>query len=120
MHQKYGIVLKPMGSEDGGGWVATVPDLPGCMGDGETQEEALRDVESAIEAWIQHAKDLGREIPKPKGLEDYSGKFTLRLPKMLHQELEQRSKQDNVSLNQTAVYLLAYALGKTDQGKVKN
>ncbi len=81
MRYEYDIVLRPLSPEDGSGWIATVPDLPGCMGDGEAPEEALQDVKSAIDSWIQHAEELNREIPKPRGIEDFSGKFTLRPPK---------------------------------------
>ena len=45
--------------------MATVPDLPGCMSDGETPEEALANVQDAIAAWLEAAKDLGHKIPKP-------------------------------------------------------
>ena len=54
-----------MPSEEGGGFLATVPDLPGCMSDGETPEQAITNVQDAIAAWIEAAQDLGHEIPKP-------------------------------------------------------
>jgi antitoxin HicB len=61
----YPVVVQPLKEEDGGGFVATVPDLPGCMSDGETPEEALTNVQGAIEAWIEAAQDIGRKVPKP-------------------------------------------------------
>jgi antitoxin HicB len=51
--------------EDGGGFVATVPDLPGCMSDGETPEAALANVRDAVAAWIEEAQALGRIVPEP-------------------------------------------------------
>lgn len=72
---------------DGGGFLAIVPSLPGCMSDGETREEALENVQDAIKCWIETAKELGRNIPETdeyKTKEDFSGKLTLRIPKMLH------------------------------------
>ena len=48
-------------------FVAEVPELPGCMADGATHREALANVETIIQEWIETAKELGREIPKPKG-----------------------------------------------------
>ena len=54
-----------MADSDGGGYVATVPDLPGCMSDGETPEEALKNVQDAIESWMEAAKEWNEEIPKP-------------------------------------------------------
>jgi len=58
----YTVMIEPA---EGGGFIALVPDLPGCMGDGETAEEALHDVESAIGEWIDEATRLGRPIPQP-------------------------------------------------------
>jgi predicted RNase H-like HicB family nuclease len=62
---EYSVVIEPLSLEDGGGFLATVPDLPGCMSDGETPEEAVTNVQDAIAAWLEAARDLGREIPKP-------------------------------------------------------
>lgn len=61
----YMILTEPLAPEDGGGFVATVPDLPGCMSDGETPEETLANVRDAVAAWIEEAKALGRQVPKP-------------------------------------------------------
>lgn len=61
----YPILIEPLSSEDGGGFLATVPDLPGCMSDGETYEEALANVRSAISEWIEEVIDLGRPVPPP-------------------------------------------------------
>jgi len=62
---RYSIVVEPLSIEDGGGFLATVPDLPGCMSDGETEAEALRNVRAAIEDWMDHARAEGRKIPAP-------------------------------------------------------
>jgi antitoxin HicB len=62
---EYPVFVEPLAPEDGGGFLATVPDLPGCMSDGETPEEAITNVQEAIEAWLEAARDLGHEIPKP-------------------------------------------------------
>ena len=61
----YSIVVEPLPIEEGGGFVATVPDLPGCMSDGETPEEALVNVQDAIAAWIEAAHDMGHAVPPP-------------------------------------------------------
>lgn len=62
---EYSIVVEPLPPEEGGGFVATVPDLPGCMSDGETPEEALVNVQDAIAAWIEAAHDMGHAVPPP-------------------------------------------------------
>lgn len=46
-----------------GGWVCDVPSLPGCVSQGETKDEALRNVRDAIDAWTDAARSLGRDIP---------------------------------------------------------
>ena len=62
---EYAVVVEPLPADDGGGFVATVPDLPGCMSDGATPEEALANVQDAIATWIEAANDLGHAVPKP-------------------------------------------------------
>ena len=62
---EYPVVIEPLLPEDGGGFLATAPDLPGSATDGETLEDALRAVQVAIDEWIEEARRLGREIPKP-------------------------------------------------------
>ncbi len=61
----YPFIVEPLPQEDGGGYVALVPDLPGCMSDGETPEEAAGNVRDAIACWIEAAQDQGRVIPRP-------------------------------------------------------
>ena len=56
-------------SEEDEGYIAVVPELPGCSAFGETEEEALKEIKVAIELWIEAAKKEGREIPKPMGEE---------------------------------------------------
>ena len=62
---RYSVVVEPLSEADGGGFVAFVPDLPGCMSDGETPEDALTNIKDAIEEWMAAARDLGHEIPAP-------------------------------------------------------
>lgn len=62
---KYEIIM--YWSEDDNGFIAEVPELPGCMADGQTTAEALENVNNIIAEWIETAKMLGRSIPEPKG-----------------------------------------------------
>lgn len=61
----YLIQIRPLSPEDGGGFLAVAPDLPGCMSDGASPEEALRNGYDAIACWIEAAVELGRSIPPP-------------------------------------------------------
>lgn len=54
-------------SEEDEAYIAEVPELPGCMADGSTYEEALKNVQIVIDEWIETVRSLGREIPIPKG-----------------------------------------------------
>ena len=62
---EYPIVVEPLPVEEGGGFLATVPDLSGCMSDGDTPEQAVSNVQDAIAAWIEAARDVGHAAPKP-------------------------------------------------------
>lgn len=62
---KYEVII--YWSEEDGSFIAEVPELPGCAADGATYHEALKNVEVVIQEWIETAKELGREIPTPKG-----------------------------------------------------
>lgn len=53
-------------------FVAEVPELPGCMADGTSYQEAAANAETAMEAWIDTAKELGRAIPEPRGRLQYA------------------------------------------------
>ncbi len=64
--EDYEIVISHLADEDGGGYLATVSELPGCMSDGETQEEALDNVRDAIAVWIATSIKMGRVVPEPK------------------------------------------------------
>ncbi len=64
-HPKYEVII--YWSEEDEAFLAEVPELPGCMADGSTYAEAVANVEVIIREWIETAKELGREIPEPKG-----------------------------------------------------
>jgi len=65
MDSKYEIII--FWSEEDDAFLAEVPELPGCMADGKTYQEALANAEKIIEEWIEIAKEEGRSIPRPKG-----------------------------------------------------
>ena len=67
---KYEVVV--YWNEEDEAYIAEVPELPGCMADGATYEEALRNVQVIISEWIETARTLGREIPTPKGKLTYA------------------------------------------------
>jgi predicted RNase H-like HicB family nuclease len=64
MH-RYEIIL--YWSVEDAAFIAEVPELPGCMAHGETQDEALHQAQEAMTAWIEVAQELGRTVPEPRG-----------------------------------------------------
>jgi antitoxin HicB len=64
MTLEYALRIEPLAEGDGGGYLATVPDLPGCMSDGDTPEEALKNLQEAIASWIEAAKEWKMEVPQ--------------------------------------------------------
>jgi predicted RNase H-like HicB family nuclease len=65
MDPKYEIII--FWSQEDNAFVAEVPELPGCMADGESYREALANAEQVIREWIETAHALGRPVPQPKG-----------------------------------------------------
>ena len=62
---KYELII--YWSDQDQSFVVEVPELPGCMADGETYEQAAINAKQVIEEWIETARELGRPIPEPKG-----------------------------------------------------
>ncbi|MGL5943807.1 MAG: type II toxin-antitoxin system HicB family antitoxin [Waterburya sp.] len=65
MSIKYELII--YWSESDQTFIVEVPELPGCMADGQTYIEAVTNVEIVIQEWIETAQELGRTIPSPKG-----------------------------------------------------
>ena len=65
MSSKYEIIL--YWSADDNAFIAEVPELPGCMADGKTYQEAITNAEVIIGEWLETARELGRQIPVPRG-----------------------------------------------------
>ena len=62
---KYELII--YWSEEDDAYIVEVPELPGCMADGRTYNEAIQNALIVIEEWIDTAKELGRDVPVPKG-----------------------------------------------------
>lgn len=90
-----------------GGFIASYPDLPGCITCGETLESVAANAADAKYEWLITAIEQGLEIPEPDALNNYSGQFKLRIPKSLHRQLADNAKREGISMNQYCLYLLA-------------
>jgi predicted RNase H-like HicB family nuclease len=70
MNRRYEIIIS--WSQEDGCFVAKVPDLPGCMADGQSYQEAASNAEAAMKEWIELAVELGRAIPEPRNKPGYA------------------------------------------------
>jgi len=99
--------------ETDGTWMASAPELKGCITSGDTPAQALSMLEDAMAAWLATALELGRRVPEPSDTtgREYSGRFNLRLPTDLHRQLAERAARNKSSLNEYCVYLLSEGVG---------
>ena len=106
----YRVILSHDRDDDGNeGWVAEVAELPGCLSQGATPEEAAAKIRDAMRGWVSVGLEDGQAIPEP-GDDGYSGKFVVRVPSSLHRDLARAAAEEGVSLNQFAVGVLASAV----------
>jgi antitoxin HicB len=106
-------------SDETGGYVVEIEDLPGCFSQGETLKETFANIEEARKLWLESAYEDGLDIPEPRSEEKFSGKFIIRTPKSLHRKLDQIARQEGVSLNQYLVATLARSVGMQEALKIK-
>ncbi len=107
--QSYAFTIRPLSEEEGGGYLIEYPDLPGCMSDGETPEEALHNGRDAVKAYLLDCQKHGDPIPQPVTA---SGQWRQRVPRSLHARLVVRAREEGVSLNTLVTSLIAEGLGK--------
>ncbi|MDP3096314.1 MAG: type II toxin-antitoxin system HicB family antitoxin [Syntrophales bacterium] len=106
----YSFEVKPLSDAEGGGFLITFPDLPGCMSDGETPEEAIENGKDAFDCWMGAQVEWGRPIPSPFST-GMPGKFVQRVPKSLHAKLAALAKQEGVSINTLVLSFIAEGVG---------
>lgn len=114
MELDYPVEIQRISEIDGGGFLASIPMLPGCMTDGATLEEAYENIKAAKSEWLESMLERGMTIDEPATHEEFSGKFMVRLPKSLHRSLVQCSKREGISLNQFVTNSLAFCMGRQE------
>lgn len=100
-NMNYAMKVYPMHLENGKTeWCVEYPDLKGCVGGGDTIEEAIADAQATKSVYLSYLKDEGIELPVPKDEGSLpSGKIALRVPKTTHKQLLENAQMDGVSLN---------------------
>lgn len=94
------------------GFFVRIPDLPGCESSGGTITEAMESIEEAKELWIEAAIDTRRSIPVPRGEDEFSGKFVVRVGRTIHRDLVRIAALEGMSLNAFVSAALARETGR--------
>jgi len=121
---KYTVKVSALGDEYGGGFQALVPRFGrGVVGYGETQTAAVEDLLAVLPHFVEALKATGQDVPEPeqsRDVEEFSGKFNVRLPKLLHAELVDLAEENEVSLNQLVTMLLTSAMERARAGRLSD
>jgi antitoxin HicB len=99
-------------TKDDLGYFVRIPDLPGCESSAASLEEAMASIEEAKEAWLEAALDSGLSVPLPRGEDDYSGKFVVRVGPSVHRDLVRIAAIEGLSLNALVSTVLARETGR--------
>ena len=110
----YPFEIRPLSTEEGGGYLISFPDFADCISDGETLEEALEQGRQALKETIAALKARKLPVPAPNSGGVASGKFVARVPKTLHAQLATRARSEGVSLNALVLSLIAQGLGRRE------
>jgi len=105
----YGFNVRRLTKEEGGGYLVEYPDIPGCMSDGETVEEAIANGRDALRDCMAVFKETGRRAPKPAPVE--AAQWRQRLPKTLYAKLTATAEAEGVSINSLVTAIIAEAVG---------
>lgn len=99
--------------DDDGDYIAKIPKL-GCIADGPTIDDAIDELREVAEDFIRLAEEDGKLVPTPEKYEEeinYSGKFTLRMPKSLHKMVTEQAEKEECSINQLILMYISMGLG---------
>lgn len=97
--------------DDDDGYAAEVIEFPGCYSGGDSAEEAMSNLDEAIELWVGATLDEGLEIPPPLLNADFSGRVTLRLLPSIHERASILAGREGVSLNRFLSNAVSYYVG---------
>jgi RNA polymerase sigma-B factor len=119
----YHVTVKPEGGDGGSSWIASLDELPGSEARGTTPDEAVAKLRAAMEGWLSAAVDEPRVIAPPersssrrKKTSSHSGRFLVRMPSTLHEELTRAAEREPVCLNRVVTTQLAAAVASTGAG----
>ena len=107
LNRPYHIVLQHISDETGSYFLASVTEFDGCVCQGQTYVEAYEKIRDTMEKWIEAKLASGLPVPEPVDERQFSGKFSLRVPRSLHARLALDAIREGVSLNQYVLFRLS-------------
>ena len=110
---RYQFTVRPLSKDEGGGYLLEYPDIPGCMSDGETVEEAIANGREALRDCNEVFKESGRKLPK---LSVEAAQWRQRLPRTLYLKLTKQAESEGVSINSFVTAIIAEAIGSKRAG----
>lgn len=108
LKQPYARRLTP---DEDGGYVATIQEFAGCIAEGDTADEAVKNLEAAAESWIEARLEQNQPIPDPVLLYGYSGKIALRIPRGIHKQIAELAMAEGTSINQLILTAVSSYVG---------
>ena len=109
----YPFEVRPLSSDEGGGYLISFPDFAECICDGETVDDAIESGRDALKATVATLKEKKLPVPAPNSGGVASRKFVARVPKTVHAQLATRARAEGVSLNALVLTFIAQGLGGT-------
>ena len=104
----YQFTVRPLSKDEGGGYLVEYPDVPGCMSDGETVEEAISNGREALRDCMEVFKESGRKRLRPT-IE--AAQWRQRVPRTLYSKLTKQAENEGVSINSLVTAIIAEAIG---------
>lgn len=111
LNEPYSRILIP---DENGSFSAEILEFPGCFAEGNTPDEAIRNLSEAAKSWIEASLAQGQEIPEPFVNQGFGGKIALRLPRSLHRQAVRMAERDGISLNQFLISAISARVGAED------
>jgi antitoxin HicB len=105
---QYQFTIRPLTKDEGGGYLVEYPQIPGCMSDGETVEEAIANGREALRDCLEVFQESGRTLPTPKVA---AAQWRQRLPRTLYSKLTKQAESEGVSINSLVTAIIAEAIG---------
>lgn len=103
---EYPFAMCPLREDEGGGYLIEFPDLPGCMSDGATPEEALLNGADAVRCWVEAMREAGRAIPAPS--KAAVSKRTISVSNIVYQMIAEEAERQGLNVETIADAALIY------------